>query len=110
MKLDEFLECLKKVQQIHSEMPIQQLMCLLVIARKPEGLSLTEVAQMTNISLTTASRYIAALGKQNRKREEGLNFVESYEDPMERRKKIIRLSPRGRATINKLTGVKNDHL
>jgi DNA-binding MarR family transcriptional regulator len=110
MQLEELLECLKKVQAIHSEMPIQQLMCLLIIAQDDEGLSLTEVAQKGHLSLTTASRYVSALGKQNRKREEGLHFVEAYEDPMERRKKIIRLTPKGRAVVRKLTGVQHANL
>ena len=110
MQLDESLSFLKNVQKLHNEMPLQQLMCLLVVAKDPEGLSLTEIARRADISLTTASRYVAALGKQNRKREEGLNLVESYEDPMERRKKIIRLTIKGQATLKKILGVQNDNL
>jgi DNA-binding MarR family transcriptional regulator len=104
MQLNDSVKFLKNVQKVNNEMPLQQLLCLLVVAKDDEGLSLTEVAREADVSLTTASRYISALGKQNRKREEGLNLIESYEDPMERRKKIIRLTPKGKATLRKLLG------
>ena len=78
--------------------------------KEPEGMSLTDIAQKVGIGLATASRYIASLGKQNRHREEGLLLVESFEDPMERRKKIIRLTSKGRAVINKLVGELNANL
>jgi DNA-binding MarR family transcriptional regulator len=110
MSLQEFLKFVQGVARIESEMPLQQLHCLLVIAQAKEGLSLTEIAQKVGISLATASRYVAALGKQNRHREEGLLLIESFEDPMERRKKIIRLTSKGKAAINKLVGEINADL
>jgi DNA-binding MarR family transcriptional regulator len=104
MSLQEYLKFIQGVARIESEMPLQQLHCLLVIAQAKDGLSLTEIASKVGISLATASRYVAALGKQNRHREEGLLLIESFEDPMERRKKIIRLTAKGRTAINKLVG------
>lgn len=107
------VDCLKFIQgvaRIEAEMPLQQLHCLLLIAQAEEGLSLTDLSKKAGIGLATASRYVSALGKQNRHREEGLLFVEAFEDPMERRKKIIRLTPKGRATINKLIGDKDANI
>lgn len=68
-------------------------------------MSLSDIAKKASIGLATASRYIGALGKINRKKEEGLQLIESFEDPMERRKKIIRLTAKGRAAVRKITGV-----
>ena len=107
MPLQDYLKFIQGIAKIESEMPLQQLHCLLVISQAEEGLSLTELAQKVGIGLATASRYVAALGKQNRHREEGLLFVEAFEDPMERRKKIIRLTPKGRIAIQKLVGELN---
>lgn len=107
MPLHDYLKFIRGIVRIESEMPLQQLHCLLVIAQADEGLSLTEIAQKVGIGLATASRYVAALGKQNRHREEGLLLVESFEDPMERRKKIIRLTTKGKAALNKLIGELN---
>ena len=107
MPLNDYLKFIRGISRIEAEMPLQQLHCLLVIAQAEEGLSLTEIAQKVGIGLATASRYVAALGKQNRHREEGLLLVESFEDPMERRKKIIRLTTKGKAALNKLMGELN---
>lgn len=104
MKSEDAFRFLSKVQQVDSEMPIQQMMCLLVISQSEEGMSLTDVAKRVNISMTTASRYIGSLGKLNRRREEGLNYIESYEDPMERRKKIIRLTKKGEIALRNMLG------
>jgi len=110
MPLREYLKFVNAVAQIEAEMPLQQLHCLLLIAQAEEGTSLTDLASKAGIGLATASRYVAALGKQNRHREEGLLLVEAFEDPMERRKKIIRLTPKGRAAVNKLIGDKNANI
>ena len=110
MPLQDYLKFIQGIARIESEMPLQQLHCLLVISQAEEGLSLTDLAQKVGIGLATASRYVAALGKQNRHREEGLFLVEAFEDPMERRKKIIRLTPKGRIAIQKLVGDLNANL
>lgn len=104
MKIKEAIEMLAGVQRVDPDMPVQQLMCLLFIAQEEEGTSLTEIARKANIGLATASRYVSSLGKMNRHKEEGFNFVESYEDPMERRKKIIRLTTKGKIALKKILG------
>ena len=104
MNTEDAFKFLSRVQQVDAEMPIQQIMCLLVISQSEEGMSLTDIAKRVNISMTTASRYIGSLGKINRRKEEGLNYIESYEDPMERRKKIIRLSKKGEIALRRMLG------
>jgi DNA-binding MarR family transcriptional regulator len=98
------LRILTGIAAIDPEMPLQQARCLFIVAQSEEGMSLSEIAKKAGIGLATASRYIGALGKINRHREEGLLLIESFEDPMERRKKIIRLTPKGRITIRKILG------
>lgn len=110
MPLEDHLKFIRGIARIEPDMPLQQLHCLLVIAQAEEGMSLTDIATKVGIGLATASRYVAALGKQNRHHQEGLLLVESFEDPMERRKKIIRLTSKGRLSINKLVGELNADL
>lgn len=98
------LRLLAEVQKIDPEMPLQQLMCLLVVAQEPDGMSLTDIANKVGISLPTASRHVGSLGKINRKKEEGLNLLEAFEDPLERRKKIVRLTPKGKTAVRKIIG------
>lgn len=104
MTSEDALRFLSGVHKIDPEMPLQQIMCLLVISEHQEGLSLTELSNKVGLRLATASRYVSELGKMNRRREEGLNLVESYENPMERRQKIIRITTKGRITLHNLLG------
>jgi len=102
--LQEINKFLAAVSEVDSEMPLQQVRCLFIISESEEGMSLSDIAKKAGIGLATASRYIGALGKLNRKREEGLQLIESFEDPMERRKKVIRLTTKGRAAVRRIIG------
>lgn len=102
MQLETALKVIETIRRVDSEMPLQQAHCLLLIAGAKEGTSLTDLAKKAGIGLATASRYVAALGKINRKKEEGLKLIEAYEDPMERRKKIIRLTPKGKVALKSI--------
>lgn len=104
MHTKEAIQLLSAVQRIDPEMPLQQLLCLLVISESEEGMSLTDVSKKVGIGLATASRYVSALGKVTRHRTEGLNFIESFEDPMERRKKIIRMTMKGKIALRNILG------
>lgn len=111
MQIKDVSRFIAEVRRLDSEMPLQQIHCLLILATDDEGMSLTELSRRAEINLATASRYIAALGKINRHREEGLQLIEAFEDPMERRKKIIRLTGLGKAFISRaLGGKRNDDL
>lgn len=105
MTLDQVNTLLTRISALEPEMPLQQIRCLFVVAESEEGMSLSDIAKKVGIGLATASRHIGALGKINRRKEEGLQLIESFEDPMERRKKIIRLTPKGRVAIRNILGV-----
>ena len=105
MKLEEVIKCIVEIRGIDPEMPIAQAHCLFLLAKAgDDGLSLTELSKKADIAMATASRYVGNMGKINRFKEEGFKLVESFEDPMERRKKIIRLSGKGKAFVNRITG------
>lgn len=104
MRLQAALRFLSVIREVDSEMPLPQVHCLLLIAEADEGISLTELARKAGIGLATASRHVGFLGAINRFREEGHNLVEAFEDPMERRKKIIRLTDKGKALLVRAFG------
>lgn len=95
--LTEALILLGELRALGAEMPMAQAFALLLIARD-EGLSLKDLAHRADIGMATASRYVAAFGPT------GLNLVQAKEDPEERRKKIITLTPKGRATVKRILG------
>ena len=110
MTLHDAIRFVSVVREVDAEMPLPQVHCLLIIADAEDGLSLTDLASRASVGLATASRYVGFLGKINRFREEGHQLVESFEDPMERRKKIIRLTQRGKALLKRALGEQNANL
>lgn len=109
MTLGDALGLIMNLRDMDGDMPMAQAYCLLLIS-KYEGLSLKDLANRADIGMASASRYVAAFSKTGSKGEKGLGLVEAFEDPMERRKKIIRLTPKGKAVVAKLLGEKNANI
>ena len=68
-----------------------------------EGVPMTKIAKELNMAQSSVSRNVSLLSKWSWSRKEGLNFVEALEDPMERRRKLVKLTNRGKklyATIS----------
>lgn len=97
------MKALREFRALDPDMPIPQAMSLLLIAEN-EGLSLKELAERVGVGMASASRYVAAFGKPVRPGGKGMGLVVAVEDPMERRKKVITLTGKGRAMVNKITG------
>ena len=94
-------EALAQLKNLDGDMPVSQALSLILIAGN-EGLSLKELAQKTEIGMASASRYVSNFGKVTKPGSKGLGLVAAVEDPLERRKKIITLTPKGRTFVNKL--------
>ena len=101
--LKDLEKALIVLREVDSDMPIAQALSLLVIA-KNEGLSLKELAEKVGVGMASASRYVAFFGKPNASGKKGLGLVVAVEDPLERRKKTITLTAKGRNVIAKLGG------
>lgn len=82
-------------------MPIQMLQTFLAIARQP-GISMQQLGAILKTSQASCSRNVAALGKWHKFGEPGLDLVEALEDPVERRRKIMFLTPKGRARAQEI--------
>jgi len=92
---------LKSLRALDSDMPLAQAHCLLIIAQH-EGLSVKELADRAGIGMASASRYISLFSKPPTPGRKGLGLVEAREDPLERRKKIVRLTPKGATTVKQI--------
>lgn len=105
-RLDQILRNLEVLRGLDADMPMAQAHCLVLIA-KHEGLSLKDLADKAQIGMASASRYVSFFGKPSASGKKGLGLVVAVEDPLERRKKTITLTGRGRAVVNQLLGVAN---
>jgi DNA-binding MarR family transcriptional regulator len=76
-------------------MPMQLYRTFLMIIRN-EGKSLSEIADIIGTNSSTASRHLLDLGERNRKMEPGYMLVESRADPMNLRRKVYTLTPKGK--------------
>ena len=82
-------------------MPIQMLQTFLAVARQP-GITMYQLGEILKTSQASCSRNVAALSKWHKFGEPGLDLVEGVEDPVERRRKIIFLTPKGRALVQEI--------
>ena len=103
MSTSKLLKIISKFRDLDPDMLFSVALVLLLVAEAgDEGLSLTEIAEKSNLGLSTVSRHCAHLGKINRHHEEGLQLIQTHEDPMERRRRLATLTGKGKAFINQL--------
>lgn len=88
------LSILGEFREIDPEIPIQTAAMLLVVAMTP-GVTMKELGERLGISQASCSRNVAALSKVHRLDKPGYDLVYAVEDPAERRRKIVRLTPQG---------------
>lgn len=98
--LKKFIKILNALREIDPEFPIQYALCLSLIS-KNEGLSLTQLADEAELTLSTISRIVSALSSDHAKFAR-YNLLELRVCDTERRKKEIYLSKRGQKFLNKI--------
>lgn len=100
-QVNKHLKVVDVFREIDFMMPIGQIKFFLESA-KNEGNTLTDIANLSELPLATASRYLANLTQIDRYKQPGLALLDAYENPMNRRQKIIVLTELGRKVIDKL--------
>lgn len=92
----QLLKIIERFREIDAEMQAQSIAVLLKVAKHPVPIKMSEIATELGLSQSTVSRNVAYLGDWNRRKEEGHKLLEAYEDPMERRRKLVRLTAKGK--------------
>tara|TARA_R110000851_G_scaffold227952_1_gene380714 strand:- start:296 stop:559 length:264 start_codon:yes stop_codon:yes gene_type:complete len=82
-------------------MQAQQALVFITVALN-EGMTMKDLGKNLGISQSSCSRNIAALSRIHRLNKLGLDLVVATEDPEERRRKVLRLTHKGKKVIETL--------
>lgn len=95
------LNVLEILREVDPTMPIQTAVVFLSVASN-EGLSMTELWKTAKISQASCSRNVAALSAWSRFSTSGHDLVVAKEDPLERRRKVVFLTAKGKKLAKRM--------
>ena len=98
------LSLLRALSSLDKNFPLPYSVFLLEVARN-EGCSLGDIRKATGMPLPTLSRILWALSTKRQTGAEPYRLIEQDYAPNNRRRKVIRLSAKGRAFISRVTGI-----
>lgn len=90
--LDDIYQCF---QEYDTEMLVQTMRTFLNVAMANKSISMQKLILDLKMPQSTLSRNVATLSAINRHREKGHELVESFEDPADRRNKLVKLTHKG---------------
>lgn len=93
-QMGKLISLFDTLRDLNPEMPAQNVLTLLLVAQSP-GISMAELQQRLKVASSTMSRNIASLSAHRGKGEAGLGLIEAREDIMDRRAKLVWLTPAG---------------
>ena len=105
LSADIMLKIVERFREVDAEMQAQSMAVLLKVAKHPGPIKMGEIAEELGLSQSTVSRNVAYLGDWNRRKEAGHKLLEAYEDPAERRRKLVRLTAKGRRFVKSLNEI-----
>ena len=92
--LGALIKAIELFREIRPSMPLQYVHAFFLVALEP-GLSVSEYAKRSGVSLSVMSRHLLDIGDRNRHMKEGFGLVTSRPNPLELRKNEIYLTPKG---------------
>lgn len=95
-------EVLKRFRDFDQEMQMQTAQTFIAVAMQP-GITMKELSEKVGISQASCSRNVSALSRVHRLNKPGMDLVVVAEDPMERRRKVVKLTPKGQRLAESLT-------
>lgn len=103
-ELWKITRCLEEMRRIDPEIQAQTVTCFLEVAMNP-GITMKDLGERVGISQSSVSRNVAALSKVHRLNRPGHDLLVAVEDPMERRRKIVNLTEKGRKVAESLKSI-----
>ena len=87
-------QILEEFRKIYPDMQMQTASVFVTIALN-EGITMKDLGQRTGLAQSSCSRNVALLSEWLKHNKPGYGLVVAQEDPVERRRKIIHLTPKG---------------
>jgi len=104
-RLRKQLRLIERFRELDAEMQAQTVAIFLYIANSPVPVKMQDIADDLGLAQSSVSRNVAALSDWTRHRTKGHNLVEAFEDPMERRRKLVRLTTKGKRFTTSLLDI-----
>jgi len=105
-KGEKLLKAIDMFRHFYPEIQAQTMCIFLQIAKlHPKDLPMSELADLIGISQASCSRNVALLSSWTRYKTKGPGLVEAFENPFERRAKLVKLTSRGLKLYNDIKEV-----
>lgn len=104
--LRQMSAAIDEVRSLYADVPATTVQVFLLVAANP-GISSKQLLQRAQGSQSAISRHLALLSEYSWRGGEGMDLVETVEDPEDRRNKIAFLKPKGKLLAVKLTRILN---
>jgi DNA-binding MarR family transcriptional regulator len=92
---------LSRLHDRHAEMTVGQARAFMAIAMKP-GLTQKDLWKVLDVTDSSASRYLTLLSDIGRGETPGMDLVSMKVNPLDRRERILDLTPKGKRLIDDL--------
>ncbi|AGE60587.1 transcriptional regulator [Pelagibacter phage HTVC019P] len=92
------LKIIEEMRKFDTQIEAQAIAVFLFVAVHggKEGVAMQTISDDLDISQSSVSRNAYKLGDINRHKKIGVGLLETFEDPMERRRKLVRLTAKGK--------------
>ena len=105
-KMIQLAEAVETFRLLHQEISGSQIMVYLTVAMShPEAVAMQDIGKRLTMPQSTLSRIVSSLSRYDRNKKQGLNLVLAYENPMERRSKLVQLTPSGVVLLRQLSTI-----
>tara|TARA_R110002074_G_scaffold23790_2_gene71646 strand:+ start:3023 stop:3391 length:369 start_codon:yes stop_codon:yes gene_type:complete len=109
--LNILIDTVEQFRTLDADMPTQTLLAFLytkVLEDEEDAATVRQIAHKLHTTSSSASRNILAHTAINRHRKEGTGLVETFENPLKRNEKIIRITTKGERFLSTVLGRLSD--
>ena len=101
------IKIIEEMRKFDDQMESQAIAVFFIVCLNEgaDGVSMQDIAKRLDLAQSSVSRNVFKLSVVNRHRERGVGLLESYEDPMERRRKLVKVTAKGKRVWDTLTNL-----